>query len=181
MKYGNINAKGLVKPAWQEIYKTTMLTTTNSISISGLNGDTDILYRVSMRGVNPNTANSITLLRLNNDSTADIYGVQYMTGNSTSVDVGRYTDTGIINCAFGTNDGIVGKSITLIYAKSGYIRPVIVDKVDKIGGVWVVQYLDQMGYAYNDTTNNITSMTINASQAGAIGIGTYVCLERLNL
>jgi len=181
---GVMNVKGKMKYAWQEVYKTTLTGTSNGITISSLTGNTDVLYRLTMRYQNANTTNSITYLRMNNDSTANIYGCQFFEAYDTTVEATRQTQTGVNFGHAGTNVGTSSHSQIIIYGKSGYVRPMILTEAMEIGygsSPTCVRYMDLNGWVYNETSTEITSMTITPSDTNGLDVGTYICLERLNL
>jgi hypothetical protein len=178
-QYGQMNIKGIVKYAWQEVYKTTLASAQTSMTISNLLGNTDILYRLKVRAVS-GIANNNFYVRPNND-TGGNYGNQILTGNNTTVAAARDTSETyfwLTNTA--DNDANeIADSEMIIYAKSGYIRPAIVTSSEKITGTTVTQS-NLYGQAWADTTNQITSMVVTSGDNG-LGIGTAITLERLNL
>jgi hypothetical protein len=99
-------------------------------------------------------------VRPNNDSGATNYGYQYLSGNSTSVSSARGTTSGISTTSAGNT--MYSNCSTLIFAKSGFIRPVILCKSTDISGTTITA-TTVIGQSWNNTADNITSIVIQAS------------------
>ena len=175
MKTGNLNVQGKVKGTFQKIYKTTLTSAATSVTISGLDGNTDQLYRLKVRHIS-NAASSNCGIRPNNDSTANIYGVQDLNGTNTTSQAARTTyNLGY----FGYNASASGNICLydmLLYAKSGYIRTALVDYTENIATT-TVNDIGIKGMAYNETATNITSLVILNNNTDGLGIGTVIELE----
>lgn len=146
-----------------------------SITISGLDGDTDEEYMLICRLVNGATAATELKLRPNNDSGSN-YGYQFLRAYSTTVEANRstsYTGT-FVNYA---NQNNLSFSETIIYAKSGYLRTMISKQSWSIIGTTVTDIVIT-GNSWNNTTDNITSLVIYADQTNGLGIGTVIELYR---
>jgi hypothetical protein len=146
------------------------------INISGLNGNTDVEYRLICRIVSDNDGYSNYLLRPNNDSGAN-YGYQVITGNTSSVAAARSTTvTGLFltDCG-GYTAGEHKKmfSDTLIHAKSGYVRTGITIETGDILNSLINQIL-LIGSVWTNTVDNITSLVIVASGTNGLGVGTSI-------
>jgi len=146
------------------------------INISGLNGNTDVEYRLICRIVSDCDGYSNYLLRPNNDSAAN-YGYQYVCGNDSSVLAGRSTTiTGLFltDCG-GYSAGEHKKmfSDTFIYAKSGYLRTVITEQIGDTYSSTIGQII-LMGSVWTNTADNITSLVIAASGVNGLGVGTSI-------
>jgi len=161
----------------QTIYETTLTEAATSITISGLDGNTDILYELEMRVVNGYNGGANCLLRCNNDTGAN-YGRQEVNGNNATAGATRSTNhTGIYfaNCdALGN----VSQGEIKLYAKSGYIRTAILNRSCAIATT-TVSIIQLAGYSWNNTADNITSLVILADQTNGLGIGTYIRLKAL--
>ena len=152
-----------------------------SITIPSLTGNTDVLYRLRCRYVST-AVDSTYGIRINNDSTANIYGDQYVYGNNTTAGAARGTNTKWIN---GISGGVtvpdVSYSETLIYVKSGFVRTAISSVTAPVLGtaianVWLY------GQSYNETSTELTSLVVlDTVNTNGLGIGSTVSLERLNL
>lgn len=179
IKTGELDIKGKVYGTWQEVYSTTLTEAATSVTISGLTGDTDVLYRLRARGVSNTGVSAGNSLRLNNDTTANICGYQYIQGVNTSVEVQRGTANFIPCCAFTAADQ-VSLNESIIYAKSGYVRTALTEIAHSISTT-TVSNISLWGNSWNNTADEVTSMTITSGTADGIDIGTTLTLERLNL
>lgn len=151
-----------------------------SLTIPSLTGNTDVLYRLRARVVNGYNGSSAALITFNTDTGAN-YGYQYIRGINTDVTAGRGPDSSMF---FNVSGSAALANLTqgemLIYAKSGYVRTIIVEGTNGISGTTVAE-LDLIGNSWNNTADEITSMVITASEDNGLGIGTTISLERLNL
>ena len=143
-----------------------------------LDGDRDVVYRMTVRGIKAGTTNYRLYL---NDNTSDVYGRQHLDGTSTTVSAARVA-TGDNLFYLDINGGSasdVFMTNVLLYSKSGFVRPLLQDNADTISGTTVTR-MRLSGQVYNDVTNKLTSMRVGAN-SNTIGIGTHVSLWRLNL
>lgn len=149
-----------------------------SKTISGLNGNTDVLYRLVTRVVNGFSGTATYSFRLNNDSATN-YGYQDVYGDNVTAGAVRSTQTGI---QFSSNSTLnyISFAETLLYVKSGYVRTAIIKSCYNISGT-TVGVIKLSGHSYNNTTNNITSMVVSSDQTNGLGIGTFIRLEKLVL
>jgi hypothetical protein len=142
------------------------------INISGLNGNTDVEYRLICRIVNGYNGGANCLLRCNNDTGAN-YGRQEVNGNNATAGATRSTNhTGIYfaNCdALGN----VSQGEIKLYAKSGYIRTAILNRSCAIATT-TVSIIQLAGYSWNNTADNITSLVVLADQTNGLGVGTSI-------
>jgi len=175
MKTGNLNVQGKVKGTFQKIYKTTLTSAATSVTISGLDGNTDQLYRLIIRTVNGYNGAVNYLLRLNND-TGSNYGRQTINGSGSSVTAARLVYSGALT---GYIESLNSLSLvnTIIHAKSGYIRTILTELNTEISGT-TIGYLYLIGLSWNNTADNITSLVIFADQTNGLGVGTVIELER---
>lgn len=70
--------EGVLSPdrTWKVIFSTTLATTQNSVTVTGLNGDYDTLYKISGKVKNTFAGSNLYSFQCNNDVTAS-YGWQY--------------------------------------------------------------------------------------------------------
>ena len=179
MAVGTMNIKGTLKYAWQEVYKTTLGASASSVTISNLKGNSDVLYRLIVR---PYNTLGWILMTFNTD-TGSNYGYQSLFGVDTAVTAARATDVGVYPDYSGVQAGEVSFSETLIYAKSGYVRPMINNFLFRNSGTTVAGTGIQ-GMVWNNTVNEITQIVLTAAYSSGTPLfdaGTYICLERLNL
>jgi len=159
----------------QTIYETTLTEAATSITISGLDGDTDILYELECRFVNGYAGGVDYLARLNNDSGAN-YGYQYLNGADTVIGVARSVNTGLFVGYISAIDKINFME-KIIYAKSGYVRTAITKVARNITGTTIDQ-IQILGESWNNTSDNITSIVL-VGNTNCLGIGTYIRLKAL--
>ena len=151
---------------------------TSEVVISGLDGDNDGLYMLSYIGVDNGSGVGQHMLRLNGDSSAN-YGYQQLVGVNTVVQAGRSTiqdkfEIGYTNASYPTTF-----SQTLLYSASGNERPCITTSAKLMGGT-TASYMNLFGQSWNNTSSNITSMTV-AAQSNSFKQGTSISLYRLKL
>jgi hypothetical protein len=178
---GELDIHGVVKNAWQEVYTTSLLSTASSVTISGLTGNSDVLYRLRARVVAGRSGDTNYNIALNNDTAAN-YGGQIVYGANTAVTAYRgTTNTGILATYFATR--AVGREAVLdglLYAKSGYLRTGIGTITIDVNGT-TIEGSSLDGGVWNNTADEITLMVFTCDQTGGLGIGTEISLERLNL
>ena len=63
-----------------------------------------------------------------------------------------------------------------IYAKSGYIRTVILNDVSNISGT-TVSRINTAGHSWSNTADNITNMIIYNDAANGLGVGTNINMQ----
>ena len=179
MKTGELDILGSVYGTWQEVYSTTLTEAATSLTVSGLTGNTDVLYRVRARVVNGAAADTTYLWRFNNDS-GSTSGIQYIRGVNTAVSAARGATTQFSFAGADGGLGSIGQTEVLIYAKSGFVRTAIQTRTDSILTTTVgVVYLQ--GLSWNNTSDELTSLVLYADQANGWGVGSSLVVERLNL
>jgi hypothetical protein len=179
IRTGALNVQGNIIGTWRRIYSNTLVSATDKITISGLDGDKDILYKIKIRIIHGNDTDQGFLIRPNDVSTAGNYGYQYLLGSSANVGSARNTaGTGFIAGAAIAN-GSIDMSDSLLYAKQGYVRTLLSDNVQNTSTT-TVSTIVITGQSWNNTNTNITSLTINGT-ANSFGIGTFVELYKINL
>lgn len=143
-----------------------------------LNGNSDVMYTLILRGVR-NVANTVFNLLPNadfssNKSNQRLYGV--------STTVGSIRQDGTSNSTIGYVDAAneVTMSKTLLSAKSGYVRSALIELTAEISTT-TVSSMNLYGWLWQNTADNITSIVVAATQTNGLGIGTHVELWRLNL
>ena len=174
MKIGKLYSQGSIKGnIWEKIYETTLSSAQTSITISNLDGNSAEEYLLETRCIG-GADNSTTRLLLNNDSDSN-YGYQQLFGEDTTINGSRSTSQTGINLSTAVLTGNIGQSKTLIYAKSGYVRTAISRTIRDITGT-TVHYMQVWGWAWNNDSDNITSLVLSSSQTSGLGIGTYISL-----
>ncbi len=177
MKTGNLRVLGTITDIWQRIYSNTLVSVATSVTISGLDGDTDEEYLLKHRIVDDSATYADHIyLSFNADTTN--YGDQLLSGINATTQAVRTTETGIIigYSAVGTANGkYTGE--THIYAKSGYVRTTIGNYCDEVTTTTVPRIM-VVGGVWNDTSTNMTSMIITSLNANGLGVGTEISLYR---
>ncbi len=179
LKTGSLEVQGKVYGVWQKVYEDTLGSAQTSVTISGLDGNTDVMYRLTCRFISGANSNYFGF-RPNNDTGAN-YGYQELVGANTVVSADRDTTMSRIQLGYGgfsTNE--IGMFEGIIYVKSGYIRTVIGGLSSLISGATITNIVN-IGQSWNNTADNITSLVVFAGQASGLGIWTFLKLEKLNL
>jgi hypothetical protein len=128
-----------------------------------VDGDTDKEYKIVVR--NLNTSQALVLL-LNNDSTANNYGQQYILNNAGTISAARSTNEGRI--AFYRLGSV---QTTTLLTPTGFIKTAFNEDGQSTSGTTVSLFMVR-GYSYN-STNNITSLNF-VSASGNFTSGTRI-------
>lgn len=173
-KVGKFNTYGKIKGCFQKIYENTLSSATDTITISNLDGNSDVLYCLKIRAIGTGVnAPDNPFVQLNGDSGSN-YGQQYLGAGNTTVSVVRfvYSSLGGASCP---DTNAISLSEFLIYAKSGYVRTAIMNGAI-INFSSVLAYgIEMRGGSWNNTSDNITSIVFKTWQAGKnYGIGTVI-------
>jgi len=149
-----------------------------------LDGDRDCVYRLVTRVVGGYTGGNTGIgWGFNQDMTAGIYGAQWLASWDTVVNAQRTVNTLLnLNFAGYSTLGVLGFADSLIYAKSGFVRPVIQLMTEPISGTTVTG-MSIPGMVWNNATDKIKNIFLSDYTVGRVsfGIGTHVSLWRLNL
>lgn len=167
-------------PAWQQVTSGTLTGAATSVTLSGLTGNTDVVYRLTLRHIS-SVANAWLKVLLNND-TGGNYGEQLLYATNTTVTAGRYTGVaygGGLDVA-DVDSGERAQASILLYAKSGYLRTAISELAQKISTTTVSTLL-LSGWDWSNTADEITSIVVSGVQTNGLGIGTYYSLEKIVL
>jgi hypothetical protein len=167
-KTGGLQVYGKAKGCWQLISDVSLNSAVQTYTFTGLDGDTDVMYDLKCRFIS-NSASPTYGIQFNGD-TASNYGYQYLYGSGASLTAGR----GAVNQIYvgqSNASSYLSPSESLIYAKTGYVRTVLnfhQRSVEYIscGPIW------KAGNSWNNTSSNITSITVTSDQANGIGGGT---------
>jgi len=174
--YGNTVAypQSIIKGTWQKVYSSTLLSAITKVTIGGLDGDTDVFYKLLIRQVTG--VGGYLGVRLNNDFGTN-YGNQRLYGTNTSVGAVRYTNlTYGIFLAYSTGVGTLRLAEVLIQARSGYLRTAIVSEVSGAAGT-TIEFVNISGNSWTNTVDNITSLTITDPDfANDLAAGTKIDL-----
>lgn len=178
IRAGTLNIQGKVTGAWQRIYSNTLTVATQTITISGLNGNSDAIYKLISRVVHGNATDEGFKLQFNGDSGVN-YGTQLLYGIATSATAQTLT-TAYIPFGAAITAGSLSMQEAIIYSVSGKVRTVIQEFAENIKTTTVTT-IGIGGCSWNNTVDNLTSVVLTASNVDAFGIGTGTELYRLNL
>ena len=159
-----------------KIYENILSSATTSITISSLDGDTDEEYLIITRFVSGYDGVTNFYIYFNNDSTTTNYGYQTLQGVGPGVSASRDTDL----CPWlGRADslGNISMGEMFIYTKSGFVRTVLDKFIRDVSGTTVTNII-LLGFSWNNTVDNITSLVIASSQTDGIGIGSSIELYK---
>lgn len=180
MKTGSL--EGFVDRTWAVVHDSGELAAAvTSYTISGLDGNTDIRYRLISRVVNGYNGASDYLLRFNADS-GNNYGRQYVLGTGSTASAARNTPLSAVT-SFANNAALGNISLTdmNVFAKSGAVRTLISKHIFSVSGT-TVTYIMLQGHSWNNTADNLITMTIASDTSGGIGIGSrFILLKEVHV
>jgi len=177
---GDLDVQGdFTADVMQKVYENDLTASASSITISGLDGNTDTLYWIIMRVVSENATTEIYYLEPNGDGTLSNYGHQWLYGTNASIGAQR-GKTGWYFPVDANGVGTVSLVQSLIYAKvSGGPRMGITGGAMRITGT-TIAVTDIFGHTWNNTATNITSIVLyNAGTTGGYGSGSHIELWSL--
>lgn len=153
---GNIDIVGdlTTNGHWRLLTESTVSSAITSLTISGLNGNFDEMYKVSCRLVS-DTGGADIMMRFNGDSGSN-YGYQYLLGSNTSITAVRGTANGISLTGTTVADNTY-YSESIIYAESGATRTVLSSEIRHIAGM-TINSIILFPSVWNNTVDNITSI-----------------------
>lgn len=155
-----------ISNGWVRVSSQTLGSAASSVTLSDIDGDTNVAYYLSCSI--KATGNLYPRLRINAD-TGTNYGNQVLSANNTTVRCSRNVNDGIYLQDYVVSaNGEYHHSNTFIFAKQGFIRPIIYESAGKISGT-TVNELEVGGASYNVTNTNITSLTIFGAQNFDVG------------
>jgi hypothetical protein len=126
---GSTGADTSISNTWTRIETIQVTAATSSIEFSGLNGDTDIMYKIFARSVGNTTATVIFIMNFNNDSSSN-YGYHQIEGSGSSSSSIRIQNQDYIYFGDSSDNTLSMQEIT-IYAKTGYERIGNIDLINK--------------------------------------------------
>lgn len=179
IKTGVINTSG-IKNAWIRHDSQTLASPASSVTFTGLDGDNDVLYLVKGTNKTASATAAINTLVINSDTGAN-YGRQILYANNTTVGATRLTsDSAMLFFGSASDQNEYDCYNILLFAPKGFIRPVISQCVNEINGT-TVDYLFLAGHSWNNTADNITTLSIVSSQNNGIAAGSTFELYKLNI
>jgi len=140
-----------------------------------INGDTDEEYKLvtELSGIG---SDSLYSMRFNSDSGSN-YGYQRIYGGSTTIGASRGTGNTIYLSQSYVGSGEVCLNETLLYAKSGYVRTMLIQDESSVNGT-TVEYMYNTGYSWNNTTAPVASVNLSSDISNGINIGSKIILYR---
>lgn len=164
---------------WRLIYENDVTTTTSSIVVSGLNGDSDLEYMIFTKFVGATAGSGDFQIELNGDSTNANYIVHNMSAVNGSAPSGTLSSPGsgaglAINGTGGSSltAGTIFVSKLLLFAKTGTRRIALYEmgktlntseSIIASGSLW-----------WNNTSSNITDMRFFYTNGNGIGAGSRI-------
>jgi len=161
---------------WQLVERKTVTEALTSYAFSNLTGDSETEYRLISYVKNGYAGGVIVKLNINADSTAGNYGYQMTRGVNTTASASRDTGaTPYLGMVTTDSSRNVSLSDVTISAKTGTIRVGLTKLVGCIAGTDIYN-IDHHGWAWNNSANEITSLSVVADQTGGLGVGTDLFL-----
>lgn len=176
--YGRMRVMGDLKAGVMQLVSSTILTqAASTITISGLDGNTAEEYELRCRFVSGDNSNYYCVI-FNSDSGTN-YGKQRLIANNTSESALRIGGVNYIKFSDGVNlsTGDVNFGYLKIYAKSGKCRTALLFESVGISGTTVTQ-LTMAGWVWNNSADNITTITVYSGVSNGLGAGTSVELYK---
>lgn len=155
-----------IKGTWVRIGSQILTSPTSSITFSGLDGDRDVIYLWNVSCLAAANLAGI-YIRPNNDSAVN-YGHQFLRGQNSSLQGDRGTQSYFGGTGYGVDIGNIGFYKSILFAKSGFVRPCLTNELANIYGTTVTN-VTLTADAWNNSIDNITSLVISASANFAIG------------
>ena len=158
----------------QIVYENTLTGDAASVTISGLDGNTDEEYRLIIFGA-PHTTDSAhwVSLYLNNDSSINNYTITYTFYTSSAGGAIIGTGSSAAYATYINAGNQPGFSDIRIFAKSGRKRSIIGRMNYGLAASqfpWTFNFTNQ----WTNTADNLTSIVLS----GNMGAGTYICLMK---
>ena len=148
---------------WAPVSSTTLAAAATSIDITGLDGDTDEIYKIDLFLVAGSTTLGTITGTINNDGGAN-YNYSYVGGTSggqTTFATGWNLDSDLDGKKYG------GNSLELRAKTEGYYRL-------GTNRWWSGGATNLFAFSWENTADNITSLKYTSTQADAFGIGTII-------
>lgn len=156
------------------IYETDVTSATDTVTVSGLDGNVDVRYYLSIRFVNSIGGGCTYYLKPNNDSSAS-YGYQETDGNNSAVSSARATaqSTGMfLTDSNSVTGGLLALFEGTMIAKTNAHRGLIAVTSRQINTdlISIAGILNSM---WNNSSSNITSLVFT-SGSNCIGAGSHI-------
>ena len=167
-----------IKGSWVRVRSQILTETATSVNFTGLNGDRDVIYYLSTQSKWIGGEGG-AYLKFNSDVGSN-YGYQWLRriGPPDSlIDANRGTTIAIATSLSSYGDNGYGAWNALIFAKKGFVRPVLVNSNIVTTGTSITES-SLIGTDWNNTVDNIISLNIYAN-VGSIAAGSQFELYAL--
>jgi hypothetical protein len=147
-----------------------------SITISNLSGNSDLFYRVRIRPINGYSGSVNFGIRINADEDTNYHHRQLRAVDTGLVSGADLSQTSFLLASIGSW-GRAGFCEFLLHTKSGNVRPALMKFLSGGTPGTLVTGVYNRGEVWINTADEITSLTIFASQNYAFDIGSYIIVE----
>ncbi|RLE76539.1 MAG: hypothetical protein DRJ44_03890 [Thermoprotei archaeon] len=155
---------------YEKIYETTLSSNVTSITITGLDINSDKQYKLIINLKN-GAGSGLFRIYVNNDTTATNYYEQRLLANDTTVTANRINDCYI--------DGVTVEAyveIDIIRTNDGYILMFVKNSLNRGSSVYTgVRAISTAG-----THTNLTQIDLVGSTSGLFGAGTRIMLFKIS-
>jgi hypothetical protein len=160
---------------WQAVYENTLSAAATSVSVSGLAGDTDLIYKIYYSVVNGSGGAGTIRIRLNNDSGNNYSWNRIAAQGSTPGGQLSASDSGIFAGAYTqANDLVTDEAV--IFSKSGINRG-FQSYSNTMAANTANAEIDLIFGQWKNSTDEVTSIDIVAYPANGLGAGSYIRVE----
>jgi len=159
---------------WEKVFEIVLDTPQQSITVSGLDGDTDRIYLILAHIKNGAGSVSWYYIKPNSIGTGFLHSYHYVVNDNGALSHG-YGFQGTYNLGFhmwglGGYEQVFVKGF--IYAKTGLLRKSQFELSRKCGGNKLEAGL--ISTWWDETVSNITSLLFDSSQPNAYDVGTHI-------
>lgn len=183
MRIGTIEATK-INDLWMVEYDSGELeSATNSIEITGLDGDTDEEYIFLMRLRNDDTTADVLYEGRFNSDSGNNYGDQRMRAYGSTL--AAASNTGLDAMVFGysgdaDNNDRMTFGIYHLFIKTGNKR-LVISQFGRELGANVATEVQGRAFVWNNTLDNLTSIQLIADQTNGLAQDSHIELWKLNL
>jgi len=179
MKIGSI--EGMVDGLFQVVYDSGVLSSAStSFTVSNLEGNTAEEYMIIYKVVNNYNGVNTVYVRFNGDTGAN-YGRQNFFGTGTSPYAIRRTGQTIWHLLYNTTLDYTSFGVLKMTAKSGIPRLGKTIIGESMTGT-TPTYVEGCSFVWNNTADEITSMTFGATGTDGIGVGSqFIIVKKVQI
>jgi len=154
---------------WQVVYETTLSANMTYVDITGLNINTDKIYKLYLNLKNVAGTTAECNIFINGNYTATEYYKQYMEINGTGITAGRANDSNIGTIPSG---GAFASEVSIYKDITNYLRVISYSNYSNGSNI---RGLSTWNTTIN-TITNITSIRISSNTSNAFSAGSYILL-----